>query len=221
MKTLSALFLTLAMLAPGLVFAKHQVHFSITEYIEVENDLLVVQFIAQHQADTSKEVTNEINRIMKNALNRLNPQDRQYLQTGQFSLHPKYNKDGQITHWQGQQQLNLKLPETADTEAILSRLQDDLIYQSMRAEVSLKQRKLVEKQLLENAIVQYKAQAKTIAKAMGAKRSKLVETTIAGQNSPSPYRPQMRMMATADSAPTIEMGQQVLSLQINGTLELE
>lgn len=219
MKTLNVLFLLVLMIAPGLVLAEHEINFSVTEYIDVENDLLVVQFMAQHQAENSKQVTNEINRLMKNAINRLNSQQRQYVQTGQYSLQPQYNKDHKISHWQGQQLVTVTLPKAADVGDILTALQQDLIYQSMRMDVSLEQRKQAENQLLDRAIAQYQAQAKSIAKSFGVKRFKLIETHI--QNLATPGRPQARMLMAADIAPTIEMGQQTLSLQINGTLELK
>jgi predicted secreted protein len=218
MKTLPLFALIFALL-PGLVMAEHQIHFNVSSQTQVDNDLLVVTLMAQHQARTPDLVTEEINQAMQDALQQLSDDQRQYAQTGNYRIQPQYNKDGRIHHWQGQQQLILTLPKQGDIGTILTLLQDRLIYQSMHADLSHAQRQQAEQTLQQQALADYQAQAKRIAQSFNAQNWQLVETHIQTQ-SPN-FRPQARMMMAADSAPSIEMGQQTLQIQVRGILKIE
>lgn len=218
MKTLPLFALIFALL-PGLVMAEHQIHFNVSSQTQVDNDLLIVTLMAQHQARTPDLVTEEINQSMQDALQQLSDDQRQYAQTGNYRIQPQYNKDGRIYHWQGQQQLTLTLPKQADIGTILTLLQDRLIYQSMHADLSHAQRQQAEQTLQQRALADYQTQAKRIAQSFNAQNWQLVETHIQTQ-SPS-FRPQARMMMAADSAPAIEMGQQTVQIQVRGILKIE
>lgn len=217
--SLFGLVFLFALLQPGLV-AAHKISFSVIETISVANDLLVIEFAAEHQAKTNAEVTQLVNKSMQNALQQLSSEQKNLVQTGNFSVYPRYDKNQNITHWQGQQNLTVKIPKDGDIEGILSKLQTELVYKSMRADVSKTSRQAAEEKLQAAAIMSYQAKAKTLSEQFGKPEGKLLETNIL--NLSSGYRPQAKMvMMAADSAPTIEMGEQELSLQINGTLQLK
>jgi predicted secreted protein len=101
-------------LQPGLVLAEHKIHFTVTEQTKVENDRVIVQFIAQAQADNAQAVSMQINQAMRQALTQLSPQERKLTQTGNYNVRPHHNRAGVITHWQGQQNLTLTLPIELD-----------------------------------------------------------------------------------------------------------
>lgn len=215
MKTLVSIALIFS-LVPGLVIAEHKIHFSVTEQVLAENDLLIVQMIAQHQAKDPQSVTEKINQQMQAAWEALERKYHRYAKTENYSIRPSYNKQGVIIGWQGQQQLTLTLQQSLDIARILHQLEPHLIYQSMRADISGSKRKQLESSLMQLAIQSYQQKAALIAKAFANSNYQLRETHI---HTSSPLiRPQARMMANSEAMPTIEMGQQTLQLEIRGVL---
>ncbi len=222
---LIGLTLSLCTLLPGLVIADetdfHKVYFNVSESLDVRHDLINVQFMAHHQADKPQIVTQVINQTMRDALNQLSAKERQFAQTGQYYIQPVRNKEGEITHWSGQQMLQLNLPLTLDVAAVLAKLQTHLIYQTMQGELSQSAQQQAQTTLTEQALKRYQAQAQQLATGLNANDYRLIETRL--QFIGAPYRPQARMMmamdsVSANSAPAIEAGEQRLTLSIDGVL---
>jgi predicted secreted protein len=202
--------------------AKHDIHFSITEQLEVANDRMIVQLAAQAQADSSQAVSQQINRAMQQALQQLTAAERKQVQTGQYNVNPRHNRDGDITHWKGQQQLILTLPIDADISELLSRLQPYLSYQSMQAGLSHLKRQETENTLLETALKRYQARAKLIVASFAANQYRIRETHIQTQQQAGMFhQPRTALAASMDNAPVIEAGNQTLSISINGTLVID
>jgi predicted secreted protein len=222
-KTIAILAFSLV-LQPGLVAAQHKIHFSITEQAMVENDRVIVQFQAQFQADNPQAVSTHINQTMRQALNQLNSEERKWVQTGNYTVHPQHNhRAGAISHWQGHQQLTLTLPISIDVSELLSRLQTYLSYQSMEADISQPKHAQAEQALIEQALANYQRQAKIIAKSFNQPDYKLIETHIQTQQ-PARHFAQPRIAlasVTMDSAPVIEAGEKMIQVTINGILLLD
>ncbi|SFR62618.1 SIMPL domain-containing protein [Thiomicrospira sp. ALE5] len=219
---LSKLLVILVFSFAGLAQAQHDIHFSITEQLEVANDQMIIQLAAQAQAGNTQAVSRQINQAMQQAFQQLTADERNFVQTGQYSVNPRHNRDGDIIHWQGQQQLILTLPIDADISELLSRLQPYLSYQSMQAGLSHPKRQEAENTLLETALKSYQARAKLIAASLAANQYRIRETHINTQQQAGIF-PQARMAlaASMDSAPVIEAGNQTLSISVNGTLVIE
>ncbi|WFE69168.1 SIMPL domain-containing protein [Thiomicrospira sp. R3] len=222
--TLSMLSLALSLaLLPGLVMAQHKIHFAITEQAMVENDRVIVQFNAQFQADDAQAVSQKVNQMMRQAISQLSAVERSFIQTGNYSVRPQHNRSGVITHWQGQQQLTLTLPVELDISEILSRLQPYLSYQSMQADISHQKRTEAEQALIQQALKNYQHQAKLIAKSFNQAEYTLLETHIQTQRQARHYaQPRMALASSAmESAPIIEAGENIVSVNISGILALE
>lgn len=221
-KTITGLAFYLALL-PSLVLAQHKIHFSITEQALFDNDRVIIQFNAQHQADDAQTVSQQVNKDMRQALNQLSDVERSFVQTGNYSVRPQHNRAGVITHWQGQQQLTLTLPVELDISALLARLQPYLTYQSMQADISHQKQQEAEQALIENALKRYQQQAKMIAKSFNQTEYQLLETHIQSHQQPRHFaQPRMALASSAmDSAPIIEAGEKMVSVTINGVLVLQ
>lgn len=216
-----ALFCIGLLIAPGLVLANsntHRISFSVTEHQIIENDQLQVVFAAQHRASSADQVSQRVNQVMKAALDELSAEHRQYVKTDTYHVRPHFQRDGRISEWSGQQNLILTLPKDTDISGILSRLQRHLIYQSVKADLSLAVRQQAEQALLTQALKSYQQQAKFLANAFGEKRFHLVETRIQPSGS---LQMQARTMTATDQAPSIELGTQTLSVSINGVLKID
>ena len=210
-------------LQPGLVVAEHKIHFSITEQTLIEHDQITVQLLAHAQAENPQAVSQQINQTMRQALSQLNPQERKLAQTGNYNLRPHHDRTGIITHWQGQQHLSLTLPIELDVSGILLRLQTYLNYHAMQTEISHIKQAQAEKELTQQALKTYQAQAKLIAESFGQTQYKLEETHIQTQQPSHPFaQPRMALAsATIDNAPVIEGGKKMISLTVSGVIKLD
>ncbi|WP_173273834.1 SIMPL domain-containing protein [Thiosulfatimonas sediminis] len=160
----------------------HTVNFQINEQINAENDMLKLSLQSVQEAGNSQEVIQQINAQMSKALQALEAlglnKTQLKMNSGNYQIHPIYNKQNQISHWRGQQSLEIQVHDLALVSKVLAAAQQHLIYQSMQFALSDERRKTLSQQLLVNALKRYQEQAERIAQQLGASRYELLQTNI-------------------------------------------
>lgn len=200
----------------------HQVHFSISQAQQLDNDVAEIRFHHIAQAPSAEGVMQEINQHMQAALKVLETQPDIKLQTSPYQVYPAYNKQQIITHWKGRQSLILTTEKLAGLPKLLTQLQPYLSYESTQFRISEETRQKALVSLTQQALQRYQKQAELIAQSFGNPHYQLVKTQIHSPSSihpPRPYLQAARTMSEA-AAPVIESGQSELRIQIDGTLQL-
>ncbi|GKT11940.1 MAG: hypothetical protein ISEC1_P0913 [Thiomicrorhabdus sp.] len=201
----------------------NQVHFSISESEQINNNIVSVSFRKQTQASSAQSVTREINIAMADAVALLKKYPDITPQTSQYNIRPVYNKNRVISHWMGSQTLTITFNNQPKLLAALTELQALLSYQSMQFSVSAANRQTALNKLMLKAIKHFQQQADIIAQSFSSAQYKILETRI-NMPSPSPFRqgppPARMMMAESTSAPAVEAGKSRLQVQISGILLL-
>ncbi len=143
------------------------------------------------------------------------------VRTGNFTLTPRRNRDGQISGWQGTAELLLEGRDFARLSTVAGRIQG-LTVARVAFSLSREQQAQVEAQVQAQAIERFKARAAEIARAFGFAGYGLREVAVSTEES-SPPRP--RMMALAASSATtealpVEAGKGMVQVTVSGSVQL-
>lgn len=226
-RLLPGLVLALA-LAPATAAAdshqpvKNLVSLSVSVNEDVPNDLLVVRMYVQHEARQQAQASKRVNEDMAWALAKAKAVTAVKAQTLDYRTNPVYN-DRRLESWRTRQALSL---ESADTDALtelMGVLQERLSIESVGYQVSDAVREAAHARLIDAAVEQFSARAAQIAAAFGRQGYTLVNVDIHTQgHAPPPiaYRGRAMAMSAEDAAPSIEAGDQSVSVTASGTVEL-
>lgn len=188
---------------------------------EVENDTLVAELYAEHQAQRQRDVSTVVNGAVAWALKKSKGQAGIKVQTTQYNTSAVYNKQT-ITGWRARQSIRLESTDAEKLSDLIGELQEKLSIGSIRYAVSKAARDAVEETLTSQAIAQFKRRAELVTRDLGRKSYRLVQLNIHAQGgNPRPVAYAARGMAMDAAAPAIEAGVQTLGVNISGTIEVD
>jgi predicted secreted protein len=143
--------------------------------------------------------------------------------TGQFSLQPRYGRDGKISGWQGSTALVLEGKDFARIGATAGKLQPLTISNSSFS-LSPEGRTKVESQVQAMAIARFRAKAGDIATGFGFKAYTLREVSVNLSDAGQEPRPRAMMAyakgVSADAPIPVEAGTTAVVVQVNGSVQL-
>ena len=190
---------------------------------EVENDLLVANLYAEHQAQKQQDVANHVNKAIRWALDRSKKVSTVKVQTTQYNTSPLYNKQI-IKGWRARQGIRLESTDAAPLGELIGDLQEQLLVASINYGVSKQARDSAEEELTEEALQLFTKRAQQIANTLGRDGFQIVQIHVNTQGGrPVPVSYATRGLARAeamDAAPAIESGVQNVSVSVNGTVEI-
>jgi len=188
----------------------------------VARDVMIVTLVARHEGPSLESLTSETNREVKNALEKAKKVVGLKVQTQDYQTMPTY-QDQKPFGWLVQQSIRIESKEPEKLSALLGDLQKTLKLESMNYEIAPEARKLIEDQLILEALKAFQDRAEQITKSLGRNRYRLVKLDIGGE--PTQFRKSRalaRMQAAeAPSQPTFETGEAPVTVTVQGTIELQ
>jgi len=194
--------------------------------IEVVKDLLVVALSVTREGPDAGSVQSQLKQALDAALVEAKKAARPgqlEVQTGAFSLAPRYSNKGGITGWQGTAEL---LIEGRDMQAIgqLTGRISTLTIARVGYNLSREAREKVEGEVAAQAIARYRAKAADYAKQFGYAGYVIREVNVSG-GEPIAYAgaPMLRSkaMSASEEALPVEPGKAVVSVNVNGTVQMK
>jgi len=146
------------------------------------------------------------------------------VRTGNFSLYPRYGRDGKSVGWQGTAELVLEGRDFVRISAVAGKIQT-LTLGNVSYGLSREQRLKVESDAQSMAIERFKARAADIAKSFGFSGYALREVSINAND--QGYSPRPRMLAMqaksdmADAPVPIEAGKTSVVVTVSGSVQLK
>ncbi|WP_198970131.1 SIMPL domain-containing protein [Xylophilus sp. ASV27] len=146
------------------------------------------------------------------------------VRTGNFSLSPRYSKEGRIASWQGTAELVLEgrdFDRITSTAGRISTMTLGRVGFGLSREQRLKAEADVQLQAIEN----FKAKAATLARGFGFSSYTLREVSVnSSDSSPMPVPRMMAMAARAmeaDAPVPVEAGKSTVVVNISGSVQLQ
>jgi len=194
--------------------------------VEVQQDLLSMTLSTTRDAPEAATVQNQLNAALDAALAeaRKSAQPGQLdVRTGNFTLSPRYTREGKINGWQGSTELVLEGRDFPRITQTANRI-TTLTVGGVGFGLSREQRAQVETEAQSIAIENFKQKAGELAKGFGFAGYTLREVSV-NANEGGPIRP--RMMAaqaksfSADAPVPVEAGKTSVVVNVSGAVQLK
>jgi predicted secreted protein len=194
--------------------------------VEVQQDLLSMTLSTTREAAEAATVQNQLKAALDAALTeaRKNAQPGQLdVRTGNFTLSPRYTREGKINGWQGSTELVLEGRDFPRITQTASRI-TTLTVGGVGFGLSREQRAKVETEAQSIAIENFKQKAGELAKGFGFAGYTLREVSV-NANEGGPIRPRMvaaQAKSYASDAPVpVEAGKTSVVVNVSGAVQLK
>ena len=191
---------------------------------EVANDLLIAVMNADIQDKQPARIAQQLNATINDALKQAAAFGTVKASSGNQNTYPVYGKNNQIDAWRGHAEMRLESRNFKDAGELIMQLQSTMQLGNVQFTIAPDTRTKIENALIADAIKAFQMRADAIRAALGATSYKVVRLSINGGGMP-PYRPNIAMRATLASsaipAPEFAAGDSRITVQINGTIEMQ
>ena len=203
------------------------VQLSASGSVEVQQDLLSISMTTTRDGPDAGTVQNQLKVALDAALAeaKKSAQPGQLdVRTGNFSLYPRYTRDGKINGWLGTAELVLEGRDFARISTVAGKVQT-LTMGNVAFSLSREQRTKVEAEAQSIAIDRFKAKADTIAKSFGFGSYTLREVSVNAND--QGFAPRQRAMAmeakaaSSDAPVPVEAGKSTVLVTVSGSVQLK
>ena len=195
--------------------------------VEVQQDLLTIAMNTTKEGPDAATVQAQLKLALDAALTEAKKAampGQLDVRTGQFSLSPRYGRDGKVNGWQGTTELVLEGRDFARISTTVGKVQT-LTLGGVAFGLSREQRTKVEGDAQTIAIERFKAKAGDIAKGFGFAGYTVREVSVNAND--QGYVPRPRMMAMeakasmADAPVPVEAGKSAVVVTVSGSVQLK
>ena len=195
--------------------------------VEVQQDLLSISMNTTVSGADANAVQTQLKQALDTALAQAKPSavpGQMDVRTGNFSLYPRYAKEGKINGWQGTAELVLEGRDFPRITGTAGKIQT-LTLGNVSFALSREQRVRVEGEAQSLAIAQFKAKASEVAKNFGFTGYTLREVSVNAND--QGYTPRPRMMAMqaksdmAEAAIPVEAGKSAVVVTVSGSVQMK
>jgi predicted secreted protein len=194
--------------------------------VEVTKDLLSVTFSTTKEGADANLVQAQLKQALDAALAEAKKAARPGqidVQTGNFSLYPRYAAKGGISGWQGSAELVVEGRDMAGIGQLSGRIATMTIgHVDFRLSREASQK--VEGEVAAEAVARYRAKAAEYAKQFGYAGYAIREVNVTtGDAQPAPIRMRQRALAVApqSEALSVEPGKALVTATVNGTVQMK
>lgn len=205
---------------------QNQVQLSASASVEVQQDLLTLTLSVTREGADPAALQNQLRQALETALAIAKPQAQSGamdVRTGQFSLQPRYNRDGKITAWSGSTELVLEGRDFARIGSTAGKVQT-LVISNASFSLSREARAKAEADVQASAIDRFKQRATEIARGFGFASYGLRDISVSASDAGFMPRPRAMYAAKAmeaDAAVPMEAGKTSVTVTVSGNVQLK
>jgi predicted secreted protein len=196
--------------------------------VEVQQDLLMISMNTTREGADAANVQTQLKTALDTALTeakKVAQPGQLDVRTGQFSMYPRYGRDGKINGWQGTTELVLEGRDFARISQVAGRI-NTLTMGQVSFGLSREARAKVEAEATAMAIDRFKAKAQEVSKAFGFGGYTVREVSVNAND--QGFVPRGRMMemsiakaSSADSAVPVEAGRSTVIVTVGGAVQMK
>ncbi|WP_374673597.1 SIMPL domain-containing protein [Ideonella sp.] len=193
---------------------------------EVPQDWMTVTLSVTRQGTDARVVQTQLKQAVDAALGEARKEARPgqvELQTGSFSIEPRYGQKGQLLGWDGSTQLLIQgrdMPSIAQLSGRIS----TMTIAGVDYSISREARQKVADELSSQAVARFRARAADLAKDFGYAGYVVREVNVQTQEHGEPPRPRMyaaAAMAESAKALPVEAGKGTVSVSVSGSVQMK
>jgi predicted secreted protein len=202
------------------------VHLAASGVVDVPQDLLSVTLSTLREGSDANAVQSQLKQAVDTALAELKPHEKvgaMEVRTGNFSLTPRWGRDGKSTGWQGQAEVALEGGDFARITAAVGNVRT-LTVSQLSFGLGRAQRAKAERDAQDLAIEGFKSRAGEIARGFGFPGFTLREVSVQANEQGGGPRPRMMAMearsgASASPVPA-DAGNTSIVVTVTGSIQL-
>ena len=205
---------------------KNVAQISASGSVDVQQDLLSISMTTSRDGPDAATVQGQLRQALDAALalaRQAASPGMMEVRTGNFSLYPRYGKDGKINGWQGSTELVLEGKDFARITGTAGKIQT-LSLGSVSFALSREQRARVEGEAQTQAIERFKTRANEVSSAFGFGGYALREVSINTNDQGPMPRPRAMVMSAksemADAPVPVEAGKSTVLVSITGSVQM-
>ncbi len=193
--------------------------------VEVQQDLLSISMTTTRDGADAGAVQAQLRQALETALalaRQAAAPGQMDVRTGNFSVFPRYGRDGKINGWQGSTELVLEGRDFPRITGMAGKIQT-LSLGNVSFALSREQRAKVESEAQTQAIERFKAKAVEIARNFGFVGYTVREVSVSSNDQGFTPRPRAMSMASAESqeAPVpVEAGKTTVLVNVSGSVQM-
>lgn len=203
------------------------VNIAASGFLEVPQDWLSMSLNTTREGSDAVAVQTQLKQALDAALvvARASAKPQQLeVRTGQFSLYPRYDRNGKISGWQGSTELVLEGRDFALISATAGKIQT-LTLGNMGFSLSREARQKLETDVQALAIQRFKVRADEVSKGFGFAGYTLREVAVSSADQEArPFQPRAMAMeakaAVSDAAVPVEAGKSTVNVTVSGSIQL-
>ncbi len=206
---------------------QNQVQLSASASVDVLQDLLTITMNTVRDGPDPAAVQNQLKQALEAALTEARKAaapGQLDVRTGNFSLYPRYGRDGKPTGWQGSTELVLEGRDFSRISAAAGKIQT-LTMGGVSFGLSREQRAKSENEAQSMAIERFKARGNDIARGFGFTGYALREVSVSANDQGFVPRPRVMAMAakavSSDEAVPVEAGKSTVTVTVSGSVQLK
>lgn len=203
----------------------NRVDFQVEAAREVANDLLVTSMSVDIQDKQPALVAQQLNAALNVALKKATAYGSVKSSSGNQNTYPVYGKNNQVEAWRGHGEIRLESRDFKAAGELIMLLQTTMQLGGVQFTVSPETRAKTENALIAEAIKAFQLRADAIRTLLGARSYKTVHFAVNNGDMPRPYPMAMMRGAAMTNAsipaPEFAGGDSRLTVQINGTIEVQ
>jgi predicted secreted protein len=196
--------------------------------IEVTKDLLGITFNTTKEGTDAGVVQTQLKQALDAALaeaKRVAKPGQVDVQTGNFNLSPRYSNKGVVNGWQGSAELVVEGRDMAAIGQLSGRI-TTLTISRVGYNISRELREKSEGDVTAQAIASYRAKADNYAKQFGYSGYSIQQVNVSTNEPGTEYPRPMMMKSMAAAAPAdmslpVEPGKGVVTVNVNGTVQMK
>lgn len=206
--------------------ALNVVSLSASASVEVNKDWLTVVFSTQRDGADAAAVQTQLRQALDAALleaRKAAAPGQVEVETGQFSLYPRYNSKGGMTGWQGSTELIVQGRDTQTISQLTARVAT-LTISRVGFSLSREAREKMEGDVSAQAIARFRARADAMTKQFGFGSYVVREVQVSSdqvQGQPLPMMRAQAMSASADAALPVEAGKATVTATVSGSVQMK
>lgn len=199
-----------------------------TASMEVDKDWLTVVFNTTKEASEAATVQSQLKLALDGALAEAKKAARPgqvEVQTGAFSLSPRYTNKGSISGWQGSTELIVQGRDVAAISQLTGRIQG-LTIARVGFSLSREARAKVDADITAEAIGRFRARADAVSKQFGFAGYTVREVSVSSDQNGAPApmalsRSRVLSANMADEALPVEAGKALVTATVNGSVQMK
>ena len=194
--------------------------FQVEAVREVANDWAMARMTVQAEGKQAAEVAAEVNRAMKQTMERAKLASGIEVWSGGYSTSPVYD-DGQVVRWRASQVLVLESSDPDGLSRLIGELQSEsLLLSGIDFSVRRETRQSLEDELIRESLSRFRQRAKLVAEGLGAEQWSVGKVEVGTASTPVFHRERAMAFKSAP-APSFSPGTSEIRVTASGTVRLD